>query len=129
MEPTLFEGDKVVCSYIEPSLWETGIKDSYVYIIVTSDDIVTKRVYNQLKNNKLLELHSDNNFYEPYEIPLSIIREIWYVRAKISPFLPSPNRINNLLFDEINSLKEALREQSTNMGNLSETIERLVERV
>ena len=129
MEPTLFEGDKVVCSYIEPSLWETGIKDSYVYIIVTSDDIVTKRVYNQLKNNKLLELRSDNNFYEPYEIPLSIIREIWYVRAKISPFLPSPNRINNLLFDEINSLKEALREQSTNMGNLSETIERLVERV
>lgn len=129
MEPTLFEGDKVVCSYIEPNLWETGIKDSYVYIIVTNDDIVTKRVYNQLKSKKILELRSDNNYYEPYETPLSIIREIWYVRAKISPFLPSPNRINNLLFDEINLLKETLKEQTKNMGNLSETIGRLVGRV
>ena len=57
------------------------------------------------------------------------IKEIWYVRAKISPFLPSPHRINNMLVQEIQSLKEALREQTTNMGNLSETIEKLVFRV
>ena len=129
MEPTLFEGDKVVCSFIEPSLWETGVKDNYVYVIVTNDDIVTKRVSNQLKTNKSLDLISDNNYYESYMIPLSIIKEIWYVRAKISPFLPSPHRINNMLVQEIQSLKEALREQTTNMGNLSETIEKLVFRV
>lgn len=129
MEPTLFEGDKVVCSFIEPNLWQTAVKDNYVYVIVTNDDIVTKRVSNQLKINKVLELLSDNNYYERYSIPLSAIKEIWYVRAKLSPFLPSPNRINNLLVDEIQSLKEALREQTTNMGNLSETIEKLVFRV
>lgn len=129
MEPTLFEGDKVICSFIEPSLWETALKDNYVYVIVTNDDIVTKRVYNNIKANKTLELRSDNNYYEHYSIPLSIIREIWYVRAKISPFLPSPNRINNLLFSEIYSLKEALREQTKNMGDLNETIGKLVDRV
>ena len=57
MEPTLFEGDKIVCSFIEPTLWESGMKDGYVYVIVTQDDIVIRRVYNQLKINKLIEVH------------------------------------------------------------------------
>ena len=128
MEPTLFEGDKVVCSYIEPGLWESAIKDNYVYVIVTKEDIVTRRVSNQLKENKLLEVQSDNNYYEGYTIPLSSIREMWYVRAKISPFLPSPNRINNLFLEELTGLKESLREQSKRLGNMNETITKLVER-
>jgi phage repressor protein C with HTH and peptisase S24 domain len=126
MEPTLFEGDKVICSFIEQSLWETAIKDSYVYVVVTKDDIVIRRIYNQLKTNKLLELRSDNNFYEPYYVSLNNVREIWYVRAKISPFLPSPNRIQSIFLEEINALKETLREQSRYFGTLNETIGRFV---
>ena len=86
MEPTLFEGDKVVCSYLEPTLWETSLKDNYVYVIVTRGDVVVKRVTNFIKEEKQIELISDNNFYEPHRINLGDIREIWYVRAKISPF-------------------------------------------
>ena len=127
MEPTLFEGDKIVCSFIEPTLWESGMKDGYVYVIVTQDDIVIRRVYNQLKTNKLIEVHSDNRFYEPYTIPLSIIREIWYVRAKISPFLPSPNRIQHLFYDDMNSLKSTVSEQSRLIENLNQTIQKLVD--
>ncbi len=127
MEPTLFEGDKTVCSYIEPSLWESGIKDGYVYVVVTQDDIVIRRVYNHLKVNKLIEIHSDNQFYEPYTIPLSMIREIWYVRAKISPFLPAPNRIQHLFYDDMNSLKTTVSEQSRLIENLNQTIQKLVD--
>lgn len=127
MEPTLFEGDKIVCSYIEPALWESGIKDGYVYVVVTQDDIVIRRVYNHLKVNKLIEVHSDNKFYEPYSIPLSMIREIWYVRAKISPFLPAPNRIQHLFYDDMNSLKSTVSEQSRLIENLNQTIQKLVD--
>ena len=127
MEPTLFEGDKIVCSFIEPTLWESGMKDGYVYVIVTQDDIVIRRVYNQLKINKLIEVHSDNRFYEPYTIPLSMIREIWYVRAKISPFLPSPNRIQHLFYDDMNGLKSTVSEQSRLIENLNQTIQKLVD--
>ena len=127
MEPTLFEGDKIVCSFIEPTLWESGMKDGYVYVIVTQDDIVIRRVYNQLKTNKLIEVHSDNRFYEPYTIPLSMIREIWYVRAKISPFLPSPNRIQHLFYDDMNGLKSTVSEQSRLIENLNQTIQKLVD--
>ncbi len=127
MEPTLFEGDKIVCSYIEPTLWESGMKDNYVYVIVTQDDIVVRRIYNQLKTNKLIAVHSDNKFYEPYEIPLSMIREIWYVRAKISPFLPAPHRIQHLFYDDMNSLKNTVIEQSGLIETLNQTIQKLVD--
>lgn len=129
MEPTLFEGDKVVCSFLEPTLWETSIKDNYVYVIVTRGDIVVKRVFNKLKEGKHLEVESDNSFYERYQIPISDIREMWYVRAKISPFLPSPSNIQNIVRDEVKLLQNIINKQNHLIYNLNETIEKLVERI
>ncbi len=122
MEPTLFEGDKVICSFLEPTLWESSLKDNYVYVIVTRGDIVVRRVFNHLKEDKTLELHSDNEFYEGYKVTLGEIREIWYVRAKISPFLPSPRNIQNLLRQEVRDLKNALTAQTKLLGELSELV-------
>lgn len=124
MEPTLFEGDKVICSFLEPTLWEGAIKNNYVYVIVTRADVVVKRVNNHLKEEKQLELLSDNNFYEDYRLNLGDIREVWYVRAKLSPFLPSPQNIKNYLHEEIRLLKQTIQEQSRMIGNLSKTMER-----
>lgn len=126
MEPTLFEGDKVICSYLEPTLWEASIKDNYVYVIVTRGDVVVKRVFNHLKEKKSLELKSDNDYYSSYDVNLGDIREIWYVRAKISPFLPSPQNIKNYLRDEIRSMKQAMKDQSVLIENLNKTIEKLI---
>ncbi len=128
MEPTLFEGDKVVCSFLEPSLWETGIKDNYVYVIVTRADIIVKRVNNFIKNDKQLEVISDNSFYEPYRINMSDVREIWYVRAKISPFLPSPQNLKNYLQEEIRELRQTITQQTRLINNLNETLERAINR-
>ena len=128
MEPTLFEGDKVVCSFLEPSLWESGIKDNYVYVIVTRADIIVKRVNNFIRNDKQLEVLSDNNFYEPYRINMSDVREIWYVRAKISPFLPSPQNLKNYLQEEIRELRQTITQQTRLINNLNETLERAINR-
>jgi phage repressor protein C with HTH and peptisase S24 domain len=126
MEPTLFEGDKVVCSYIEPTLWETAIKDSYVYVFVTKGDVLVKRVANKIKEDKTLILISDNAYYEPYQIKISDINEIWYVRAKISPFLPSPGNLKNMLREEIDELRKTIQNQSKIIESLYKTIETLV---
>jgi phage repressor protein C with HTH and peptisase S24 domain len=126
MEPTLYEGDKVVCSYVEPTLWENSIKDNYVYVLVTRGDVVVKRVQNRLREDKYLELSSDNAYYEPYRLSLGDIREIWYVRAKISPFLPSPQNIKRYLREEMDELKQTIREQSEFIQKLNETIRQLV---
>ena len=121
MEPTLFEGDKVICSFLEPTLWETAIKDNFVYVIVTRGDVLVKRVFNHMKEQKQLDLHSDNSFYEPYRVNLGDIREIWYVRAKISPFLPSPQNISNMLREEMQELRKQLGNQNRMIELLNET--------
>lgn len=129
MEPTLFEGDKVICSYLEPTLWENSIKENYVYVIVTRGDVVVKRIIaNELKEKKYLELHSDNSFYEPYRVNVGDIREIWYVRAKISPFLPSPANIQNMLQEEVKLLKNTIVKQSHLLQNLGQKVETLMNR-
>ena len=125
MEPTLFEGDKVICSFLEPNIWETTIKDNYVYVVVTRGDVLVKRLFNHLKEEKTLLLHSDNEFYEPYSISVEDVREVWYVRAKISPFLPSPNNIQNIVRAEVKDLKQTIINQGRLVENLYTTIEKL----
>ncbi|MEL7222502.1 MAG: S24 family peptidase [Bacteroidota bacterium] len=126
MEPTLFEGDKVVCSFLEPTLWETGIKDNYVYVIVTRADVIVKRVNNLLKDSRRLELISDNGYYEKYYLRIADIQEIWYVRARISPFLPSPDNIKGFVREEVHELRKTMQQQSALIENLNQTINKLV---
>lgn len=126
MEPTLFEGDKVICSYLEPTLWETSIKDNYVYVIVTRGDVVVKRIQNRIKERKQLELYSDNNFYEPYNVNLGDIREMWYVRAKISPFLPSPQNVQITLHEEIRQLQSIITKQNNLIENMNTMVEKVL---
>ncbi|MEO1516282.1 MAG: S24 family peptidase [Bacteroidota bacterium] len=126
MEPTLFEGDKVICSYLEPTLWENSLKDNYVYVIVTRGDIVVKRVVNKIKESRQLLLQSDNTFYETYTVNLGDIREIWYVRAKISPFLPSPQNIQNSLYEEVRQLQQTINKQTHLIGGLNDTIQQMI---
>ncbi|MFK8162150.1 MAG: helix-turn-helix transcriptional regulator [Lewinella sp.] len=125
MEPTLFEGDKVVCSFLEPTLWASGIKDNYAYIIVTRSDVVVRRVKNLIEESKELELLADNHFYEPYRVSLADLREIWYVRARITPFLPSPQNIQRYVHDEMLGLKDTIANQGKMINRLSAAIDRL----
>ena len=127
MEPTLFEGDKVVCSFVEPTLWQTSLKDNYVYVIVTRGDIVVKRVYNRLRTDQLLELHSDNGYYDAYTLNQGEIREIWYVRAKISPFLPSPQNLQISLHEDVRQLQKTIARQTQLIEALNETMTKVIE--
>ena len=126
MEPTLFEGDKVVCAFLEPTLWQTGIKDNYAYVIVTRSDVVVKRVRNHIEASKELEVISDNSFYETYNIPLSDLREIWYVRARITPFLPSPQNIQRYVHDEMTDLKATIAQQGDLINKLGASVDKVL---
>lgn len=112
MEPSLYEGDRVVCSYVEPLIWESAVKNNHVYVLVTRGDIVVKRVVNKLKDEKHLELHSDNTFYDTYKMNASELCEVWLVRTKICPFLPSVPQNRHHLYEELNELKKVVQEQS-----------------
>ena len=128
MEPTLMEGDKVVCSFLEPSLWGTSIKDNYVYVLVTRGDVLVRRVVNLIPDRRQLRLLSDNLFYDPFVISLGEVREIWYVRSKISPFLAAPKSQAISLHNGLTYLQRVVQGQHDLVRKLQAAIEQLAEK-
>jgi Peptidase S24-like len=92
MEPTLFDGEQIVCGYVEPGRWAVSLRDQHVYVVVTKGDVLVKRIRLHNRERRLLELVSDNSFYPPQTCSFDDIREFWIVKTKISPFLHSPPR-------------------------------------
>ena len=72
----------ITCEYVEN--WN-AIENGQGYVVVTKEDgLVFKRVYNRIKHNKTLLLVSSNATYEPYEIPVSEVLEVWKFALKFS---------------------------------------------
>jgi len=111
MEPTLYQGEKLVCAFIEADSWISRVKNSHVYIVITEDDIVVKRVENRIAIDQTIVLHSDNDFYPPRIVPASEIREFWYPRLKMSSFMDTLSSQNSMI-KELNSTIEKLLKQN-----------------
>ena len=126
MEPSLYSGDKVVCSFIEPDNWFNGIRNNYVYVIVSESSVVVKRVQNNLRESGCLLLSSDNSYYTPFEMELKEIKEVWQVSLKISPFMPSPSHVRNGLHNEVDLLKNTISDQTKLIQSLNSTVEKLL---
>ena len=129
MEPVLQNGEIIVCSYVdEPNLWKYNIKDGYVYVVVTDNDIVVKRVTNRLKEENLLELESDNTDYPSIFVEADQIREIWSVKMKISPFAHSKISLRQEMDNKYSSLNDVIRNQSEIIERLNRTVEKLLQK-
>lgn len=95
--------------------WVTGefvqnwnlIRDGQPYIILTLDDgIMFKIVTNKIKPDARLTLHSLNPLYEPYNIDIKNVREVWKFVHYISSALPEPNLPREELALTVASLKK-----------------------
>ncbi|MFH1120956.1 MAG: LexA family transcriptional regulator [Bacteroidota bacterium] len=105
--------------------WVTGefvqnwnlIRDGQPYIILTLDDgIMFKVVNNRIKSDARLTLHSLNTLYEPYDIEIKDVREVWRFVHYISSAMPEPNLPREDLATSVAALKkemEKLKKQVT----------------
>ena len=102
MEPTLYQGEIIICSKVEdPNLWKFNIKSGYVYVLVSKNDLVVKRIVNRLKDDNQLLLASDNSNYNDIILNSEDIKEIWMVKMKLTSFAHSKLNFKQ----EINSHK------------------------
>ncbi len=86
------------------------IKDGGAYIILTADDgIVFKIVFNQIKKDKTLLLHSLNPLYKDYVVKINQIREVWRFVSYFSNELPDVNNTKEELLEAIKDLEEKIR--------------------
>ena len=104
--------------------WITGeyvqnwnfIKNQQAYIILTIDEgIVFKVVENKIKTDQKLVLHSLNPLYEPYDIPVNEIKEVWKFVNYISSEIPEPNLPKDDLVETVKVLKRDLQAIQTKL--------------
>ena len=95
----------------------TQLKNKQAYIILTLDDgIVFKVVENKIDTHGALRLHSLNPLYEPYEIHISEVKEIWKFVNYISGELPETNEMKTeALAQSLKSLQKEVKQIQTKL--------------
>ena len=104
----------VTGEYIEN--WQY-IKDGQPCIILTLDDgIVFKVVENKINENGTLQLHSLNTLYEPYDIDVKDVKEIWKFVNYISSEMPDRNIEKDELVSEVRALRNEVKAIQTKLN-------------
>jgi transcriptional regulator with XRE-family HTH domain/signal peptidase I len=88
MQPTLYEGDWVICRFVDN--WAREITDSYVHVVVTEERPVVKRLLNRLNERGQLTLQSDNIAYPAQFIDANTVREVWVAVGRLSRQFTNP---------------------------------------
>jgi len=96
-------GSFVVGKFVED---RNDIKDGRTYVLLTQNDgMVYKRVYNKIDENGTLKLVSDNKSYQPYEVPISEVLELWEFTCSINTqeYEPEELKLDSILrmFNEL----------------------------
>jgi phage repressor protein C with HTH and peptisase S24 domain len=91
MEPTLSAGDILLTSLLPHEDWN-DVKNFSVYVILTEEQLLVKRVYR--KNEKEWVLISDNTEGNPQvSMDLAKVKQVWTLRRHIRSKLPPPREI------------------------------------
>ncbi len=94
-----------------------NIRSDFPYVILTMDEgIVFKIVENRIESEQALRLHSLNTFYEPYDVPLKDIREVWKFVHFISSEIPQTNLPKDELLQTVKSIQKEVREIQTKLN-------------
>jgi phage repressor protein C with HTH and peptisase S24 domain len=88
MEPTFSTGDVVLATMVPHEDW-SDIKNFYVYVILTGDQLMIKRLFK--KSATAWVLVSDNEEVAPQAVlQTEDIRELWLMRRQIRSKVPQP---------------------------------------
>jgi transcriptional regulator with XRE-family HTH domain len=86
------------------------IRSHQPYIILTREEgVVFKIVENKLTEEGILTLHSLNTIYEPFDLHVGEIREVWKFVHYISSEMPEPNRERDPLTDTVRQLQKEVQ--------------------
>jgi transcriptional regulator with XRE-family HTH domain len=108
------DGSWVTAEYVQD--WH-NIISGQAYIVFTIDDgIVFKVVENSIRADGTLILYSLNPLYEPYEVHISGVKEIWKFVNYISNELPDPVLPERQLLRTVAGMKHDLELLKTRVG-------------
>lgn len=98
MEPTLYEKEIIISEYVS-NIKKAG--DGKIFIVISEDGIVVKRLFVYLQEVNHFILKSDNPRYKSYKVSQKDILEIWEVKGKITnQFLTLPPEDQRFIYLE-----------------------------
>ncbi|MCF8225042.1 MAG: LexA family transcriptional regulator [Bacteroidales bacterium] len=87
-----------------------GIVTGEAYVVLTlNDGIVFKIVENKIRDEGLLTLYSLNPLYEPFDVKVTNVREMWKFVNFISQELPEPVLPGNQLVKTVAGLQQEMQ--------------------
>jgi phage repressor protein C with HTH and peptisase S24 domain len=91
MEPTFTSGDVVLATMVPHVDWQ-DVKDFCVYVILTGDQLLIKRIYK--KSEREWVLVSDNEEVAP-QVLLNgeDVKQLWLLRRHIRAKVPQPKEV------------------------------------
>ena len=112
MLPTISPGDIVIASFTERL---DLIQPKHLYVVVTHDRLLVKRLRGPVKKNEPIELLSDNRYYDPFLLPQKDLKELWQVNALLTGSIPANT---NETFDRMLVLLEMLAHDSQHLRSI-----------
>ncbi len=96
--------------------WREIISGKAYVVFTINDGIVFKVVENNLKSDGKLVLYSLNPIYEPYEVHINEVKEIWKFVNYISSELPEPVLPEKQLIQAVATMKNDLERIKAKLG-------------
>jgi transcriptional regulator with XRE-family HTH domain len=108
------DGSWVTGEYLQD--WHEIISGKAYLVFTINDGIVFKVVENNLNKDGKLVLYSLNPVYEPYEVHINEVKEIWKFVNYISNELPDPVLPEKQLFKAVATIKNDLERIKARIG-------------
>ncbi|MBU2555297.1 MAG: LexA family transcriptional regulator [Bacteroidales bacterium] len=101
------DGSYVTGEYVQD--WNF-IRNHHAYIVITHEEgVVFKVAENNIKSHGSLRLHSLNTLYEPFDLTVNQIKEVWKFVNYISAEVPEPNKEKDQMAEELMQLKKQVQ--------------------
>jgi transcriptional regulator with XRE-family HTH domain len=96
--------------------WREIISGKAYVVFTVNDGIAFKIIENNIKSDGRLVLYSLNPIYEPYEVHINEVKEIWKFVNYISSELPEPALPEKQLIQAVASMKNDLERIKARLG-------------
>lgn len=95
--------------------WHTIISGRPYIVLTLNDGVVFKIADNLIRSEGALRLYSLNPLYEPYDLPVGEIREIWRFVNFISTEIPSGETADEAMRNILTELRYEIRQIKTKL--------------
>lgn len=106
------DGSVVIGEFIQDF---TDIKNGQACVVVTRDEgIVFKLVENEIADKRSLRLISLNTQFEPYDLSLTEVKEMWKFVCYLNTEIPEPESDTNMVLQMVRDLKAEIQSLKNN---------------